>query len=249
MAGLFILHCNLTPELALVAAAAASGVLGLAMGALAIRRHGIYFSMVTLALSQMVFFFYLQSRFTGGEDGMQGVPRGRLFGLISLSNDLALYYVVLVVFALALLLIWRTVNSPFGRVLMAIRGNEKRALSLGYDVWRFKLATFGMSAALTGLAGGLKAIVFGFATLADAHWHTSGEAIFMTLLGGIGTFVGPIVGASFVVVLQDTLADKVGSKITVIMGLIFMACVLVFRNGIVGATMELASRDRRSCRS
>jgi len=238
-AGYFIKQWGVTPEIALLLAMACVALLGLAMGALAIRRHGIYFSMVTLALSQMVFFFFLQSRFTGGEDGMQGVPRGRLFGIISLNDDLALYYFVLTVCVLALLLIWRIVHSPFGRVLDSIRENEQRALSLGYEVGRFKLMTFTMSAALSGLAGGAKTLVFGFATLVDAQWHTSGEVILMTLLGGMGTLSGPVVGSTIVVLLQNVLADKVGSKVTIIMGLIFMVCVVTFRKGIIGELSEV----------
>jgi branched-chain amino acid transport system permease protein len=244
VAGYFIKVWGVTPEIALLFAAMMAGLIGLLIGALAIRRHGIYFSMVTLALSQMVFFFFLQSKFTGGEDGLQGVPRGYLFGLISLKSDVALYYFICAVFVLAILLIWRIVNSPFGRVLNSIRENEQRALSLGYEVSQFKLLTFVISAALAGLAGAAKTLIFGFATLVDAQWHMSGEVILMTLLGGIGTLSGPIVGSTIVVLLQNLLADKVGSKVTVIMGSIFMICVVVFRKGIVGELTETLNRLR-----
>ena len=221
-------------ELCLVAGAVAGGVLGLAMGALAIRRQGIYFAMITLALSQMVYFACLQARITGGEDGMQSIPRGTLFGLVPLGDDLAAYYTVLAVFLLAFLGIVRIVTSPFGQVLKMIRENEPRAVSLGYEVSRYKLTAFVLSAALAGLAGGMKAIVMGFATLTDVHWTMSGEVILMNLLGGVGTFLGPVVGAGVVIGLQDYLSDKVGSWVTVIIGALFMACVLAFRRGIVG---------------
>jgi branched-chain amino acid transport system permease protein len=227
-----------TPELGLVFGMIVAGLLGFLIGGLAIRRSGIYFSMVTLALSQMVYFFFLQAPFTGGEDGLQGVPRGRLFGVLPLDDDLTLYYVVLAVFALGFWLIHRTIHSPFGQVLKAIRENEARALSLGYDVDRYKLLAFILSAALSGLAGATKTLVLGFETLTDVHWHMSGEVVLMTLVGGLGTVWGPVVGAAVIVTLQNQLADKVGAWVTVITGAIFVICVLAFRRGIVG---ELAA--------
>jgi len=220
---------------------AGAALLGLGFGYLAIRRQGIYFAMVTLALSQMVFFVFLQAPFTGGEDGLQGVPRGTLLGL-DLSDDQNLYYLVLAIFVAAFWLIQRTIHSPFGQILTAIRENEPRAISLGYDVAKYKLLAFVLSAALAGLAGSTKTIVFKFATLTDAHWHTSGEVVLMTLLGGMGTVFGPVVGASVVVMLQNQLADKVGSLVTVIMGAIFVICVLAFRRGIVGESIALYRR-------
>jgi branched-chain amino acid transport system permease protein len=227
-----------TPELGLVFGAVVAGLLGFVIGGLAIRRSGIYFSMVTLALSQMVYFFFLQAPFTGGEDGLQGVPRGKLFGVLPLDNDLTLYYVVLAIFILGFWLIHRTIHSPFGQVLKAIRENEARALSLGYDVDRYKLVAFVISAALSGLAGATKTLVLGFETLTDVHWHMSGEVVLMTLVGGLGTVWGPVVGAAVIVTLQNELADKVGAWVTVITGAIFVVCVLAFRRGIVG---ELAA--------
>ena len=194
---------GLPTELGLLAGVGAAALLGLVMGAVAIRRSGIYFAMITLALSQMVFFFFLQARFTGGEDGLQGVPRGTLLGIIDLSRDLNLYYVVLGIFALGFFIIWRTVNSPFGQVLKALRENEPRTISLGYDVERFKLLAFVLSAALAGLAGSAKTLVFVSATLSDATWQMSGLVILMTLIGGLGTLTGPVLGA-FVVVLLRT---------------------------------------------
>jgi branched-chain amino acid transport system permease protein len=207
--------------------------LGLVIGFFAIRRQGIYFAMITLALSQMFFFFCVQADFTGGEDGIQGVPRGMLFGLVDLHVPLNIYYFVLAVFLLGVFAIWRIVNSPFGMILRSIRENENRATSLGYTVANYKLAAFVMSAALSGLAGSLKAIVFQFATLTDVAWQMSGEVILMTLLGGIGTMVGPIIGAGLVVGLQNTLATS-DFPVTIATGLIFMICVLIFRRGIVG---------------
>lgn len=220
---------------------AGAAALGWAIGSIAIRRQGIYFAMVTLALSQMVFFFFLQAPFTGGEDGLQGVPRGTLFGL-DLSDDNNLYYLVVVIFAGAFWLIHRTIHSPFGQVLKAIRENEPRAISLGYDVAKYKLLAFVLSAGLAGLAGATKTVVFKFATLTDAHWHTSGEVVLMTLLGGMGTIFGPVAGATVIVSLQNELADKVGSLVTVIMGIIFVVCVLSFRRGIVGEGLALYRR-------
>jgi len=232
--GLAMTRLSITPELGIALGVVMAAVLGLIVGALAIRRQGIYFAMITLALAQMVYFFCLQAPFTGGEDGLQGVPRGKLLGVLSLENDLVMYYFVVVVFVLGFWVIQRTIHSPFGQVLQAIRENEARALSLGYHVDRYKLLAFVLSAALAGLAGATKTLVLGFATLTDVHWATSGEVVLMTLVGGVGTVVGPVIGALVIVVLQNELADKVGPWVTVIMGLIFIACVLAFRRGIVG---------------
>ena len=227
------------PELGLVFAALAAAGLGWVIGSLAIRRSGIYFAMITLALAQMVYFLFLQAPFTGGEDGLQDVPRGKLLGVIDLADDYNLYYFVLAIFVFAFWLIYRTIHSPFGQVLKAIRENEARAISLGYDVAKYKLLAFVLSAGLAGLAGATKTLVFRFATLTDAHWHTSGEVVLMTLLGGMGTVFGPVVGAATIVTLQNELADKVGSLVTVIMGAIFVICVLAFRRGIVGELSAL----------
>ena len=228
---------GLTPELAILAGTAASSLLGAVVGALAIRRQGIYFAMITLAIAQMIYFFYLQAPFTHGEDGIQGVPRGRLFGLLDLSQPLAIYYTVLVIFVAAFALIVRIIHSPFGQVLKAIRENEPRAISLGYDADRYKLLAFVLSAALAGLAGAVKAIVFQLASLTDVHWTMSGEVVLMTLLGGMGTIFGPVVGAFVIVALENYLAGF-GEWVTVITGAIFVVCVLAFRRGIVG---ELAA--------
>ncbi|MEL4377907.1 branched-chain amino acid ABC transporter permease [Brucella cytisi] len=224
---------GVTPELGLVLGVLAAAALGLVIGYLAIRRQGIYSTMITLALAQMFFFFCLQATFTHGEDGLQGVPRGYLFGIIDLNQPMNMYYFVLAVFVLGVFVIWRIINSPFGMILKSVRENENRAVSLGYSVNRYKLAAFVMSAALAGLAGGLKALVFQFATLTDVGWQMSGEVILMTLLGGIGTLIGPIVGAAFVVALQNYLATS-DFPVTIVTGVIFMACVLLFRKGIVG---------------
>jgi branched-chain amino acid transport system permease protein len=224
---------GLSPEFGIVLGVLGSGILGFLIGSLAIRRQGIYFAMVTLALSQMVYFLAVQLPFTGGEDGIQGVPRGMLFGLINLKDDVSMYYFVLVIFLLGFALIVRTVHSPFGQVLKAIRENEPRAVSLGYDVDRFKLISFVISAALAGLAGSLKTLVFQLATLTDVHWHMSGEVVLMTLLGGMGTILGPVVGAGIVVGLQNYLAN-IGSWSTIATGFIFVICVLAFRRGVVG---------------
>ncbi len=221
------------PEAGILLGVVGAATLGLVMGFFAIRRQGIYFAMITLALAQMFYFFCVQAPFTEGEDGIQGVPRGHLFGLIDLNDPLNIYYVVLAVFLIGVFAIWRIVNSPFGMILRSIRENENRAISLGYSVANYKLAAFVMSAALAGLAGALKAIVFQFATLTDVTWQMSGEVILMTLLGGIGTMVGPIIGAGLVVGLENTLATS-GFPVTIATGLIFMICVLVFRRGIVG---------------
>jgi branched-chain amino acid transport system permease protein len=233
------------PELAILAGTAAATLLGLVFGWLAIRRTGIYFAMITLALAQMTYFFALQAPFTGGEDGLQPIPRGELFGVIDLGRMLNMYYVTLAVFVFGFLLVYRTVHSPFGQVLKAIRENETRAVSLGYKVDQYKLLAFVLSAALSGLAGATKAIVFQFATLTDVHWHTSGEVVLMTLLGGMGTVFGPVVGAFVVVTLQNYLAGF-GGWVTVITGAIFVACVLLFRRGIVGELARIASAQKRS---
>ena len=235
-------HLGLSTELGLLVGTVAAAALGGLFGWLAIRRAGIYFAMITLALAQMMYFVWLQAPFTGGEDGLQDVPRGSLFGLIDLSDDRSLYWLVLAVFLGALGLIHRTINSPFGQILKAIRENEARAVSLGYDVARFKLLAFVLSAGLAGLAGATKVLVFRFATLTDANWHLSGEVVLMTLLGGLGTFAGPLVGSSLIVLLQNELADKVGAWVGVIMGLAFIACVLLFRRGIVGELAALMKK-------
>jgi branched-chain amino acid transport system permease protein len=225
---------GVTPEVGIVCGAALSAALGVLFGLLAIRRSGIYFAMITLALAQLLYFFDVQLPLTGGEDGLQGVPRGRLFGLIDLSNEWSMYFLVLAIFLGGFWLVHRTIHSPFGQILKAIRENEPRAISLGYAVDRYKLVAFVLSAALTGLAGATKSIVFQLASLTDAHWHMSGEVVLMTLLGGLGTVLGPSVGALVIVGLENELADKVGSWVTVIMGGIFVICVLLFRRGIVG---------------
>lgn len=222
-----------SPEAGILLGVLGAAALGLVMGAIAIRRQGIYFAMITLALSQMFFFFCLQAGFTHGEDGIQSVPRGMLFGIVNLANTTNMYFFVLAVFLLGLFLIWRFVNSPFGMILRSIRENEQRAISLGYSVARYKLGAFVMSAALTGLAGGVKALVFQFATLTDVTWQMSGEVILMTLLGGIGTLIGPVVGAGLVVTLQNYLATS-NFPVTIITGVVFMVCVLLFRRGLVG---------------
>jgi branched-chain amino acid transport system permease protein len=222
-----------TPEIAILSGTVVSALIGLVFGALAIRRQGIYFAMITLALAQMVYFFALQIPFTGGEDGIQAVPRGRLFGVIDLANDTILYYVVAVIFMAGFLFIYRVVHSPFGHVLKAIRENETRAISLGYAVNRYKLVVFVLSAALSGLAGATKAIVFQLASLTDVHWTMSGDVILMTLIGGVGTIIGPFVGALILVGMTNDLASF-GAWVTVIEGLVFVACVLLFRHGIVG---------------
>ena len=237
---------NWTPELAIAAGAVGAGLIGLVVGTVAIRRQGIYFAMITLAIAQMVYFFCLQASFTGGEDGLQGVSRGRLLGMFSLESDTAMYYFVVAVFVLCFLFISRIVNSPFGQVLKMIRENEPRAISLGYQVDRYKLLAFVLSAALAGLAGSLKTLVMGFATLSDVHWSMSGEVILMTLLGGVGTFFGPVFGAGVVISLQNMLADKVGSWVTVIIGVIFVICVLAFRKGVVGELQAWRERRQRA---
>ena len=224
---------GLPPELAILAGTAAAGVLGVVVGALTIRRQGIYFAMITLALAQMMYFFAVQAPFTHGEDGIQAVPRGRLFGVLDLANTLVLYYVVLGIFTGGFLLVYRIIHSPFGNVLKAIRENEPRAISLGYDADRYKLVAFVLSATLAGLAGATKAIVFQLASLTDVHWTMSGEVVLMTLLGGMGTVFGPVVGAFAVISIENYFAGF-GQWVTVIQGVIFVTCVLLFRRGIVG---------------
>ena len=219
-------------------------LLGLIIGAIAVRRQGIYFAMITLALAQLVFFVCLQADFTGGENGLQGIPRGSLFGFIGLDNDRVMYYFVLAVFVAVFVLIRRVVHSPFGQVLKAIRANEPRAVSLGYKVDRYKLMAFVLSAGLSGLAGSLKALVLGFVTLSDVSQTNSGEVILMTLLGGSGTFLGPVIGANIVVTLQEYLSEVVGAWVSVIIGAIFVVCVLVFRRGFVGEIQRLAKPGR-----
>jgi len=246
-----------TPEIGLLVGTLAGALLGLVFGWLAIRRQGIYFSMITLALAQMVFFIALQAPFTGGEDGLQSVPRGKLFGVLDLSSDLTMYYVALVIVVAAFLLIARTVHSPFGQVLKGIKENEPRAISLGYDVGRFKLLAFVISAALSGLAGSLKTLVLGFASLSDVHWTASGGVILMTLVGGLGTLSGPLVGSAVVVLLENKIGDlgsflvrltsidwfnTLGESVTMVTGLIFVICVLAFRRGIMGEIIAWLGR-------
>ncbi len=238
---------GLTPEVAIVAGTVVAGLLGLVFGLVAIRRQGIYFAMITLALAQMVYFFCLQAPFTGGEDGLQGVPRGNLFGMIPLASDTAMYYVTVAIFVACFLGIARIISSPFGQVLKMIRENEPRAVSLGYEVDKYKLLAFVLSASLAGLAGSLKTLVMGFATLSDVHWTMSGEVILMSLLGGVGTLFGPVLGAGIVIALQNLLADKVGEWVTVIIGAIFVVCVLAFRKGVVGEIH--AYMERRKARA
>jgi branched-chain amino acid transport system permease protein len=228
-----------TPELAILTGTATAALCGLVAGSLAIRRQGIYFAMITLALAQMMYFFALQVKFTGGEDGIQGVPRGYLFGLIDLRNVAAMYVVVLVIFVAGFLFIYRIVHSPFGEVLKAIRENEPRAISLGYKTDRYKLIAFVLSATLAGAAGATKAIVLQLASLTDVNWPMSGEVVLMTLVGGLGTIFGPVAGAFTIVAMQNYL--QIGQWALVLQGVIFVACVLLFRRGIIG---EIASRLR-----
>jgi branched-chain amino acid transport system permease protein len=259
IAGQAIKVWGVTPEVGLVLGTLTGALLGWVFGMLAIRRQGIYFAMITLALAQMVFFFCLQAKFTGGEDGLQGVPRGKLFGVVDLQNDLTMYYVALVIVVAAFLLIVRTIYSPFGQVLKGIKENEPRALSLGYDVARFKLLAFVISAALSGLAGSLKTLVLGFATLSDVHWTASGQVILMTLVGGLGTLSGPLVGSAVVVLLENKIGEfghllaslttiewfsTLGESVTMVTGLIFVICVLAFRRGIMGEIIAFVSRRR-----
>ncbi len=247
------------PELGLVIGTLAGAVLGWLVGSLAIRRQGIYFTMITLALAQMLFFFCLQMPFTGGEDGLQAVPRGRLLGFINLGDDLAMYYFTLLITVASFLLIMRIVHSPFGQILKAIKENEPRAISLGYDTQRFKLLVFVLSAALSGLAGSLKTLAMGFATLTDVHWTMSGSVVLMTLVGGLGTLSGPLVGAAVVIALENKLGEfghflarlsgidwfsSLGESVTMVIGFIFVVCVLAFRRGIMGEAIALVERWR-----
>jgi branched-chain amino acid transport system permease protein len=221
------------PEFAVLIGTAAAAVLGVIAGSVAIRRQGIYFAMITLALAQMMYLVALRVKMTGGEDGIQAVPRGRLFGVFNLADDMTMYVFVLAVVLAAFLLIYRIINSPFGEVLKAIRENEQRAVSLGYRTDRYKLVAFVLSAALAGLAGSLKALVFQLASLTDVHWNMSGEVVLMTLLGGLGTIFGPVVGA-FAIVAMENYFSALGQWVLVIQGMIFVLCVLLFRRGIVG---------------
>jgi branched-chain amino acid transport system permease protein len=229
---------GVTPEIAILLGAAAGGVLGIIAGSIAIRRQGIYFAMITLALAQMMYFFAVQAPFTGGEDGIQSVPRGWLFGLIDLREQTNMYITVLVIFLLSFLLIWRIINSPFGEVLKAIRENEARAISLGYRTDRYKLLAFVLSATFAGLAGATKAIVFQLASLTDVDWPMSGEVVLMTLVGGLGTVFGPVVGSFIVIAMQNYLA-QIGQWVLVVQGAIFVICVLLFRRGVIGELAHL----------
>ncbi|MBP0624703.1 branched-chain amino acid ABC transporter permease [Cupriavidus sp. LEh25] len=252
MAGYAIRTWHVSTEVSLLIGVATAVAIGFLMGVLAIRRQGIYFSMITLALAQMFFFICLQTPQTGGEDGLQGVPRGALFGVIDLSSDVSFYYLVVTVFVAAMCLIARIVSSPFGQLLHAVKENESRAISLGYSTDRFKLMAFVLSAALAGLAGAMKALVLGFATLADVHWAMSGAVILMTLVGGMGTLSGPVVGALVIVILENKLGEmgaglagitgiewfaSLGESVTLVTGVIFIVCVLLFRKGLVGAVI------------
>ena len=242
--GWLMMNAGITPELAILLGTGAAGLLGAVYGKLAVQREGIYFAMVTLALAQLIFFVYLQAPFTGGEDGMQGIPRGELFGFIDLSDNLNMYYFVLAIFLLGYWLIHRTIHSPFGQVLKAIRENEPRAVSLGYNVSDYKWVAFMISAALAGLAGATKSLVFQLTSLTDVHWHMSGEVVLMTLVGGVGTVFGPLVGASTIVTLQNYLSGgELGNYVHIIMGAIFVVCVLAFRGGLVGEFQKLVKRN------
>jgi branched-chain amino acid transport system permease protein len=221
------------PELAILVGTFSAFILGIVTGLLAIRRQGIYFAMITLALAQMIFFFYLQAPFTHGEDGIQSVPRGKLFGIIDLANIWIMYFTVLVIFTAGFLLIYRVIHSPFGQVLKAIRENEPRAISLGYDTTHYKFMAFVLSATLAGLAGATKALVFQLASLTDVHWTMSGEVVLMTLLGGLGTIFGPVVGALIIITMENYLA-QLGAWVTIVQGAIFVVCVLTFRRGVIG---------------
>ncbi|MEX3009109.1 branched-chain amino acid ABC transporter permease [Hoeflea sp. TYP-13] len=235
---------GLPTELGILAGTVAAGAFGAVVGQLAIRRQGIYFAMITLALAQMAYFFFVSADFTGGENGLQGVPRGYALGLFDLTDNLAMYYFVLIVFLTGFAVIARTVHSPFGQVLRAIRDNEDRAVSLGYDVERAKLLAFTLSATIAGLAGATKTVVFQLASLTDVNWHMSGEVVLMTLLGGVGTLIGPAFGAGVIISLQNLLASgPLSAWVPVVMGAIFVLCVLAFRRGIVG---EFAAMMRRS---
>jgi branched-chain amino acid transport system permease protein len=236
------LRLNLPTELSILAGVALSAALGFVIGMLASRRTGIYFAMITLALAQCVYFFCLQAPATGGENGLQGVPRGNLFGFIPLQSDVTMYYVVLIVGLGVYLGIRRIVYSPFGQVVKAIGEHEPRAISLGYSVDQYKVLAFVLSAAIAGVGGSLKSLVLGLATLSDVHQSTSGEVILMTLLGGTGTFLGPVIGSGIVITLQEYLSDRVGSWVSVIIGCIFVICVMIFRKGIIGELEAYVAR-------
>ena len=257
VAGYCLTSLGLPTEAGLILGTAAGALIGLVMGTIAIRREGIYFTMITLALAQMLYFLFLQAPFTGGEDGLQGVPRGKLLGMIDLKNDLVMYYVVMAIVVAGFALIVRIVHSPFGQVLKAIKENEPRAISLGYDVDRYKLLAFVLSASLAGLAGATKTLVLGFETLTDVHWSMSGLVVLMTLVGGLGTIIGPIVGAIIIIALENKLGElgnflaklttidwfrSLGGSVTIVTGFIFIVCVLAFRRGIVG---EIAARFKK----
>ncbi|MFZ6673353.1 branched-chain amino acid ABC transporter permease [Undibacterium sp. Xuan67W] len=261
VAGWAIRDAGLPTELGIVLGVGAAALIGLVMGLLAIRRQGIYFTMITLALAQMLYFVFLQAKFTGGEDGLQGVPRGKLLGTLDLSSDLTLYYVVLAIAIAGFALVVRTIHSPFGQVLKAVKENEPRAISLGYDVDKYKLLAFVLSAALAGLAGATKTLVLGFETLTDVHWSMSGLVVLMTLVGGLGTLAGPIVGAIIIIALENKLGDlgnliadltsvdwfrSLGDSVTIVTGLIFIVCVLSFRKGIVGELGAWLSRSGKT---
>jgi branched-chain amino acid transport system permease protein len=239
--GYFAQAYGLPPAAAVLCGAAVAALLGVVIGALAIRCRGIYFAMITLALAQMIYFVCLRSSFTGGENGLQNIPRGMLFGTIDLNDTMTIYFVVLAVFLGGFLLIYRTAHSPFGHVLRAIRENEPRAKSLGYTVDHYKLVAFVLSAALSGVAGSVKAIVFQVTTLSDVHWMMSGEVVLMVIVGGIGTMFGPVVGAFLLVAMESYLA-QIGTWLMVVQGLIFMVCVLAFRRGIVGELAALTGK-------
>ncbi len=242
--GWAMMNLGVSTEIGILMGTVAGALLGAIYGKLAIKREGIYFAMVTLALAQLTFFVYLQSDFTGGENGMQGIPRGNLFGLIDLTDNVAMYYTVAVIFLMGFAIIQRTVHSPFGQVLKAIRENEPRAISLGYNVNNYKWLAFIISSALAALAGSTKTIVFNLASLTDAHWHMSGEVILMTLVGGVGTLMGPIVGAGVIVTMQNYLSTgDLGNYIHIIMGAVFVICVLAFRAGIVGQFKKFKERN------
>ena len=257
--GWLVRSAGLPPELGVLAGVVIAAAVGLVVGLIAIRRQGIYFAMITLAMAQMLYFVFLQAPFTGGEDGLQGVPRGKLlgtfplasqpqgklFGVIPVPDDVLMYFVVLAIFVAVFMFVRRIVHSPYGQVLKAIRENEPRAISLGYDVDRYKLLAFVLSTALAGLGGSLKVLVLGFATLSDAHWSLSGEVVLMTLLGGMGTFAGPVLGAFTIIGLQNFLADRVGSWVTVIIGVIFVVCVVAFRRGFVGELLAWRQRSHK----
>lgn len=259
--GYILRDMGFSPEIGILSGTVFAALMAWLMGVLAIRRQGIYFTMITLALSQMLYFLWLQASFTGGEDGLQGIPRGQLFGLFDLSNDLHLYYLVLAIFLFGFWLINRIIHSPFGHVLSAIKENEARTISLGYDVNRYKLLAFVLSGALAGLAGSTKVLVLGFETLTDAHWSMSGLVVLMTLVGGLGTVLGPILGAFFITLLENKMGEagvalskltglewfaSLGESVTIVTGLIFVVCVLLFRRGIVGELIHRTVHKGRS---